>query len=303
MKNYRLSLIFLLIALIGSGCGTSQKNAKKDDGELSGVTNESFKWPSPRGYQAVDDFLDGKTADYNDVLKEETLSKIPKEELEEPDAVDRSIDKAILACYRGNYTLANNIFDNLLKEYRKNPIYWNQVGNCFMMKGETRKALLYFNKARSIKGNYGPPINNIGVIFEKKGFDQKALKSYEEAKKVSSFSITPVFNLAQMYARYGFIDEAKELFKSMVRINSKDQDALHGLAYVEFVSGNIQGALKVFDSMSRDYYEKPEVGINLVYALVLSGNKDKAKDILDDLKPTSNSRLQAYISQVGGLVK
>ncbi len=302
MKINLLSLL-LVLNLILSGCGTSSKKEEKTDGDLSGVTNESFKWPAPRGYEVVDDFLDGKAADYDDVLKSETLSKIPPKELEEPTSVDRSIDKAILACYRGNYSFADKIFDSLLKEYRKNPIYWNQVGNCFMMRGETRKALLYFNKSRSLKSDYAPPINNIGVIFEKKSFDQKALKSYEEAKKVSNFSLTPIFNLAQVYARYGFISEAKQLFESMIRMNSKDQDALHGLAYVEFVSGDIQGAIRAFDRMERDYYEKPEVGVNLVYALVLSGNKDKAKDIYEDLKPTSNSSLQAYLAQVGGLLK
>lgn len=301
-RNLTLSILMILILSL-SGCGTSSKKENQEDGELAGVTNDSFKWPAPRGYEAVDDFLDGKVANHNDVLKGETLSKIPPQELEEPDDVDRSIDKAILACYRGNYSLADSIFDSLLKEYRKNPIYWNQVGNCFMMRGESRKALLYFNKARGLKSNYGPPINNIGVIFEKKSFDQKALKSYEEAKKVSSFSLTPIFNLAQIYARYGFITEAKQLFESMVRINSKDQDALHGLAYVKFVSGDLEGALKAFDSMSRDYYEKPEVGANLVYALVLSGNKSKAEDIFEDLKATSNPNLQAYLAQIKGMIK
>lgn len=301
-RKATLSIIFLLLLGL-TGCGTSSKKENKEDGELAGVTNDSFKWPAPRGYQAVDDFLDGKVADHNDVLKSETLSKIPAKELEEPDDVDRSIDKAILACYRGNYSYADRIFDSLLKEYRKNPIYWNQVGNCFMMRGESRKALLYFNKARGLKSDYGPPINNIGVIFEKKNFDQKALKSYEEAKKVSSFSLTPIFNLAQIYARYGFITEAKQLFESMVRMNSKDQDALHGLAYVRFVSGDIEGALKAFNSMNSDYYERPEVGANLVYALVLSGNKSKAEDIFEDLKATSNPELQAYLAQIKGMIK
>lgn len=294
LKKFFLFSLCLLVV----GCGSSSKKQEKQTGELDGLTNESFKWPTPKGFQAVDDFLDGNVADYEDVLKGESLAKIPQEELNRPNSVDKSIDKAILACYRGNYQLANNIFDSLLKEYRKNPIYWNQVGNCFMMQGSTRKALLYYNKARGLKKDYAPPINNIGVIFERDSFDQKALKSYEEAKKVSGFSLTPIFNLAQVYVKYGFIDEGRQLFESMARLNSKDQDALHGLAYVEFVDGNIKKSLSLFDRLGRDYYRKPEVGVNLAYALILSGNKSKARDILEDLNPTQNSELISYIGKI-----
>ena len=302
MKRLNQLIVIVSLVLFSARSGSS-KNEKKQEGDLEGITNESFKWPTPKGYQAVDDFLDGNVADYNDVLKGESLSKIPKEELSQPSSVDKSIDKAILACYRGNYTLANNIFDSLLKEYRKNPIYWNQVGNCFMMQGSKRKALLYYNKARGLKKDYGPPINNIGVIFERSGFDQKALKSYEESKKVSGFSLTPVFNLAQIYVKYGFIEEGKQLFESMIRINSKDQDALHGLAFVEFVSGDLKKALSLFDRMDRDFYQKPEVGVNLAYALFLSGNKGKAQDIIEDLKPTPNPALNNYINKVRELTR
>lgn len=296
------SLLVILILL--TGCASKQtvkKEASQD--ELENITNDSFNWPAPREYQVLDDFIDEKVASYNDVLKEESLSKIPQEELEEPNDVSRSIDKAILACYRGNFSLADSIFDELLKEYRKNPIYWNQVGNCFMMRGDERKALLFYNKSRDLKKDYSPPINNIGVIFEKAGFYQKALKSYEEARNVSSFSLTPIFNLAQIYAMYGFIDEGKQLFESMIRLNSKDQDALHGLAFLEMAVGNYGKAISIFDRMSSDYYLRPEVGCNLAYSLFLNGNKEKAKDLLDDLRPTKDQSLLAYVGKIRSLIK
>ena len=296
--KYFLPLILIVFL---TGCSGNSKKPKKEAGDLEGLTNESFKWPTPKGYQAVDDFLDGNVADADDVLKGESLAKIPKDDLNRVNSVDKSIDKAILACYRGNYNLANNIFDSLLKEYRKNPIYWNQVGNCFMMQGSKRKALLYYNKARGLKKDYGPPINNIGVIFERGDFDQKALKSYEESKKVSGFSLTPVFNLAQIYVKYGFIEQGRQLFDSMIRLNPKDKDAIHGLAFVEFVDGNLKKSISLFNRLDSDFYLRPEVGVNLAYALALSGNKNKAQDILEDLKPTSNQALIKYINSVKGI--
>jgi len=303
VKAFKLTFLISCLALFGCGSGSTKNEKTKNVDEIDTLTDANFKWPAPREYQVVDDFLDGKVADYDDVLKEESLSKIPRDELEEPSDVPKSIDKAILACYRGDYNYANNIFDSLLKEYRKNPIYWNQVGNCFMMRGDDRKALLFYNKARDLKKDYAPPINNIGVIFEKSSFDQKALKSYEQAKKVSSFSLTPVFNLAQIYAKYGFIEEGKQLFESMVRLNSKDQDALHGLAFLQMVLGDYNGAIQLFDRMPSEYYLKPEVGVNLAYTLFLSGNKGKAQDVLSDLKPSKNEDVLAYVSKIRSLIK
>lgn len=295
----------LLLSLILTACGTTSKKStpKSDiDTELEGLTNESFEWPQEKGYNTVDDFLDSSVTNEPNVLVGESVAKVSKEELESPMDVPRDIDKAMLACYRGNFNLADQIFDRIMREYRKNPIYWNQVGNCFMMKGSMRKALLYFNKARDLKSFYTPPVNNIGVIFEKNGFYQKALKSYEEAKKQSSFSLTPIFNLAQVYARFGFINEGKKLFESLVRINAKDDDALFGLAFFELASGDSARSLQIFEALSRDYRGHPEVAVNLAYALYLKGDANQARDILSDLKVTRNPELNDYIGRVKRLV-
>ncbi|MCR9205462.1 MAG: hypothetical protein NXH75_12845 [Halobacteriovoraceae bacterium] len=298
----KLFIFSLLITLVG--CGSSKKAEKKPVGEnFENLTNESFKWPKPKAYTTVDDFLGDKVTYDDDVLKSETLAKVPPKEIVDVDDVDKNLDRAIVACYRRDFNRADAIFDSLLKEYRKNPIYWNQVGNCFMVRGNSRKALLFFNKARELKGNYAPPVNNIGVIFQKDGKDQKAMKAYQEAKKLSSFSLTPVFNLAQVYAKYGFVDQGMALFDSLVRLNSKDQDSLYGLGYFQLAKGEISQAVNTFKNLDRSFRRKPEVAVNVAYALVLSNEKGDARDVLEDMSETNNSELNAYISQIRRLVQ
>lgn len=301
MKAMRHLFLVLLIASCASG---QKEETKKDDldQELESITNDSFKWPKPKGYNAVDDFLDGNLSSGANVLKGESLAKVEQDNLEEPLDVPRDLDQALLACYRGDHALADKIFDKIMKEYRENPIYWNQVANCFMMRGSHRKALLYFNKARELREDYAPPINNIGVIFEKSGSYQKALKSYEEAKKKSSFSLTPIFNLAQIYARFGFVDEGKSLFTSLVRINSKDQDALAGLAFFEFATGNFSNALRVYSAMDRDYINKPVVKVNHAYAHFMNGDASTARSLLSEMSPKGDSEFLSYFEKVKGLV-
>ena len=169
-----LQLGFLILLLVSCAGGQKRDSQKSDiDNDLDSLTNDSFKWPKARAYSDVDDFLDGNLSSGPNVLNGESLAKVEKDNLEEPLDVPRDLDQALLACYRGDHSLADKIFDKIMKEYRENPIYWNQVGNCFMMRGSHRKALLYFNKARELKSSYSPPINNIGVIFEKGGFIKK----------------------------------------------------------------------------------------------------------------------------------
>ncbi len=291
--KYIIATLFV-IALFG--CGSQQTKKKQD--ELSEITNDSFKMPPAKLYQIVDDFIGEKVSDEPNVLMQESIAKVPEEEVEAPEDVKGDINKILLACYRRNFDQGFAMIDALYKEYRKNPIYWTQVGSCYLLQGSKRKALLYYNKAREVKKNYAPPINNIGVIFQKSSFDQKAMKAYEEAKRLSSFSLTPLFNLAQIYVDYGFISEGKALFESMYRVNSKDQDVIYALGFVYFVEGNYGKATSFYKELEEKYYRTAGIGANVAYALALNGNPSDAKDILESLDlPRSNEEAQ-YVQNV-----
>jgi Flp pilus assembly protein TadD len=293
-----VGLLTLALVLIVS-CGSPSKKSKTSEVAASDdLNNGSFRLPPAKKYNSVDDFLDNKLSDQPDVLSNESLSKVPVDKLEEPEDVSDALKSSLLACYRKNFKLADRLFDQLYREYRSNPIYWSQVGTCFLMRGSKRKALLYFNKAKDLKRNYAPPINNIGVIFQKEGFDQKALKAYEEAKNLSSFSLTPLFNIAQIYTKYGLLSQGKELFSTLVNLNNKDQDSLYALGYLEMVDGKFQNAVSRFNRLQTEYRRRPEVGVNVAYALFLAGNAADAKDVLEEMLPSKNNQLNSYIGRI-----
>ncbi len=296
--KYLLAIV-LMISLVSCG---SQKTKKNDD-ELSEITNESFKMPPAKLYQIVDDFIGEKVSDEPNVLKQESIAKVPAEEVEEPEDVKGDINKILLACYRRKFDQGFAMIDTLYKEYRKNPIYWTQVGSCYLLQGSKRKALLYYNKAREVKKNYAPPINNIGVIFQKSGFDQKALKAYEEAKRLSSFSLTPLFNLAQIYVDYGFISEGKALFESMNRVDNRDQDVIYALGFIYFVEGNYGKAASFYNNLDEKYYRTAGIGANVAYALALNGNHSDARDILESLGQARTAEEAQYVQNIKSFVE
>lgn len=297
MKN---ALVYGFLILLVSCAGQSTKE-KKD--ELDGVTNDSFKMPPAKLYQVVDDFIDTKITDEPNVLKQESLSKVDSQEIEEPEDVEGDITKILVSCYRGQFDIGFKIIDQLYREYRENPIYWTQVGSCYLLQGSRRKALLFYNKAREIKKNYAPPINNIGVIFQKSGFDQKAMKAYEEAKRVSRFSLTPLFNLAQLYVRFGFHSEAQTLLESMYRMDDEDQDVIFALGFLKFTAGDFDDAVKFYNKLDRSYYKDPRIGANVAYALAMVGEGDDALDIIDSLNKSNESDVIAYLSSIKELAE
>jgi len=292
----------IMLPLFLFSCGTTPEK-KKGELDYDNFSNEEFKAPEKVKYSIDDDFLDKGLTDDRNVLFEESISKVDAEELEDFEDIEKPLVKALVACYQGKYQEADQIFDRFLRPFRSNPIYWTQVGNCFLKKGKSRKALLYYNKAKELRKVYGPPVNNIGVILERKGMPQKALKAYEEAMNMASFSLTPLFNTAQLYVRFGLVKEAENLLLSLRQIESKDGDTLSSLAYVEMIKGNYKKSLSYYHAMTRnDRIKNPSNGANYALTLYLSGQKKLARKVVDKIKGNKSARLENYILQIENLL-
>ena len=295
-------LVIIIMSLVVSCSSKKDVKNESNEDELSGITNDAFIMPDARGFSIEDDFLEENLTDDANVLAQESIAKVDIKELVDAKDVNKPLVKGLVACYQEKYDLADRIFDEQLRVYRNNPIYWTQIANCFLKKGNKRKALLYYNKAKETKKRYAPPVNNIGVILERKGFPQKSLKAYEEAMRIASFSLTPMYNSAILFTRYGLVEEAEEQLKAIRRLSQDDYDATNALAYVEMIKGNFKNAVIYYSKIDSKYYSKPEVGANLALALMMSGKKNKAKKIISNLKATENPALTEYILQIGKLL-
>jgi tetratricopeptide (TPR) repeat protein len=290
-----------MVLAFGS-CSTTEKS-KNTKSEYDGVTNDAFIAPPVRNFTDEDDFLDEGLGDESNVLFAESIEKVNASELDDFDGVDHPLVKGLVACYQGKYKEADLIFDQNLKAYRKNPIYWTQIANCFLKKDNKRKALLYYNKAKELRKSYAPPINNIGVILERKDQPQKALLAYEEAMRIASFSLTPLFNSAGLFVRFGLVHEAEALLKSLIDLEKDDIDTISSLAYMEMIKGDYNQSLTYYNMMSRsDRSNNPKIAVNYAYALYLFGNKKRAKSVINNIKYEKNDDLSNYILQIKKLL-
>lgn len=295
-------LIFILTLLSLISCSTVEKSSDVEN-EYNGITNDAFINPPTKNYSYEDDFLDESLGDESNVLFAESIEKVDSNELEDFDGVDHPLVKALVACYQGKYKEADLVFDQYLKAYRENPIYWTQVANCFLKKDNKRKALLYYNKAKELRKSYAPPINNIGVILERKEQPQKALKAYEEAMRMASFSLTPLFNSAGLFVRFSLVHEAEALLKSLIDLEKDDIDTIKSLAYMEMIKGDYKQALVYYNMIPRSERESnPRIAANYAYSLYLFGNRKRAKSVINSISYENKDDLYDYIIQLKKLL-
>ncbi|MCO4753568.1 MAG: hypothetical protein KC478_03755, partial [Bacteriovoracaceae bacterium] len=197
----------LLLLLLFTGCALTQKKGL----ELDDVTNEDFKKPAPAKYEERKDYFSGVETKDAQALKDESLYRINNFD-SDVDAKD-VLTQIVYKCHKRDYDDAFAIVEKEHDKYRDNPSFWNQVGTCYLLKGERRKALMFYNKALEFKSNFAPALNNIGLMYRKEGQDQKAEVAFSKAVKSANFSKTPRFNLAQLYLDYGLYNDAIKQFK------------------------------------------------------------------------------------------
>ena len=297
MKIFNISLILSLLFIVS--CGTSSKKLKNPD-EFPEIKDSDFIPPPTVTLNPVRDFYELEEGDkeFKQTLGGETLSIQPNDATEVVIDSDNPINQILGSCYTKNFPKAFSISDKVFRKYKKHPSYWNSIGTCYLLKGEKKKALLYYNKSRESNVNFAPPVNNLGVILQQQGKDQRALKAYKSAADLASFSLTPLYNQGQLYLKYGLIDNAKKVFRTILGKNSEDRGALNALGYIHLVEGKYNDAISYYSKLDRDDYKNATIGLNVVVTLMKLNKVSNARDVFEQIPPSGNSYYVKVQSQL-----
>ncbi|MCY4644337.1 MAG: tetratricopeptide repeat protein [Bacteriovoracales bacterium] len=285
-------IILITLSVLFSSCAS---NRVRDGKDVDDITNSDFKKETLVRYNKNEDYYD--VFDFPKSLKDsllaETLQRSSSMLLRSPaeEKNGREVESEILKlaslCYKGEFEEAFSIVDNLYRRYKKHPGYWNQVGNCYFLLNDLRKADLFYKQALKYDKKYAPAYNNIGNIHIKRGEYEKSMAAFEKAYKLEPYSLTPIYNLAQIYLNFGVINKAENLFLKIERKRSGDPSVLGGLATIYLFKNKITESISFFKKIPSDNLENPSIGLNYAVALKVLGNHDDAQDIFDDV---SNNR-------------
>lgn len=287
----------LIVLLLMVGCATS---SKKKSVSVEDIKDEDFKPVNKIKYSRADDKFIEVESKLSDALNEESLQRVfTYGGSVEIKGVMGQIGKF---CYQGKFSEAYQMIRDNNKAYNDNPIFWTQVGTCFLLDGKRRKALLFYNRALSLKGDYSPALNNLGVMYMRDKDYSRALVAFERARKNAAFGKTPRYNLANLYLSFGLYQKAESHLLTLSQVSKQDVDVLNMLATSYLMQGKVDLALNNFEKIDDDFWEDPKVGINYALALFLKGNKSKAKDVFDDIDKKASGIWKPYYQTVAKFI-
>ena len=289
-----IKLLPFLILFLFAGCSSTPKVKKKV--KVDDVTKDDFNKEAEVRYDDNKDSFAKIDKKATEALNDESIQR-----LEDPGDIEvKSIlDEIIVKCYNKDFDSAFTLIQANHDKYKQHPIFWNQVGTCFMLQGNRRKALLFYNKAFEYKSSYAPAYNNLGVMYRSEQEDPKALVAYTRSKKTNSTAKTPRFNLAQLYLEYGLYNQAISMLRGLYNFSNNDVEVKAGLATAYLMKGELKQSLSYFEKIDDDFYERPHVGINYALASFLDGKKEKAIDIYEDIKAENLGQWKSYYREVG----
>lgn len=287
--NRLLVLIFLV------GCSTTSKNKTTN---LNDVKAEDFKKTRVINYRKKDDYFNKVKSQFSEASNAESLQRIFV--YDGDITLEGDLGKIAKLCYERNFDEAQIIIKNINQKYLKNPIFWNQVGTCYLLQKERRKALLFYNKALAIKGDYAPSLNNLGVMYINEGDFSRALVAFNKARKAREFSRTPRINLANLYINFGLYNQAIVELDALYNISKRDVDVLNLLGTAHLMQNDISKSVGYFSKVNSNFLEEPRFGINYALALFLNGKEEKARDVLSDVNQKNLGSWKRYYKSVQG---
>ena len=294
-----MKVILLLISIFIVGCASTDnnQNAENQNGD---ITNSDFqKKPLIPFNSSTDQF----NLEESSLLSSESIYRLDEDGISDNDLGGIPLSDIISLCYQRKYDRAFSLIDNYYVTYKKHANYWNQVGSCYFLKGDYRKAILFYNQALDLNKKYAPPLNNLGVMFIRQKKYQQAREYLKRAAKYSPRSRTPIFNLAHLYLQFGLVDRAKRLFTVLHNKDSNDVDVMSGLGSSYLMSGEANSALEYYKQIDDKYLWRPDISLNYAMALRKIGNKSDAIDVFEKIKKSKIGRYQTYYNKVGKFLR
>lgn len=286
----------IVLTLFVCSCSSSKKPAPKAP---ENINSTSFKKQKALTPLEVKDYYSTKLKTQNPALQDETIDRYSSEELSKISDQQDPLLEISLACLKRDFAKAFSVASKNYDKFQKVPSYWTQIANCHLNQGNSRKAMLFYNKALEINSTYIPALNNLGVLYQKNGDDQKALVAFEKANKQSRFSKTPRYNLGKIYLKYGLSDLALPLLNGLLSESPTDVDLLNAVATAYYFGNDYSSAFAYYQKIPRDYWKVAEVGLNLAMTVKNLGKSQDAVKIFNQIQKPETKSMKEYYSTIG----
>ncbi|MFC2149641.1 tetratricopeptide repeat protein [Candidatus Auribacterota bacterium] len=161
--------------------------------------------------------------------------------------------------------------NEIIKTMPNNPDILSKIGAIYHSKGDTDKALEYYERAIGIKFNY-VLANNLAWLYADLGIKmERALELAEQAEKASHYSPKVSDTVGWIKYKMGHIDGALEQFKKAATREPRNPSFRYHLALALTKKGDNKNAIRMLEKAFEFSTNFPEA--------------DKARKLLREIKP------------------
>lgn len=289
----------LALSIMMFSCASTKKQEQKlEETDISWVENADFEPVEEIPYVPVDDYYQGFEEPSKNAIADEGLQTVP--EFEHRKVLNRKGPiGGLINCYQGQYDEGVKAITSTYRSYKKNPLYFNSLGTCFLLKRQYRKAIVFYNLALKLKENYSPAINNLGVAYYRTGNLPKAYAAFKEATSLARNSKTPFYNLGVMFISHHLFNEF-EIDRSQF-VNEDMFKFGKGLYYLN--SSEFALAVKSFGGIKDPSKFHGAVQLNQALAYYKLSNMREARYFLSKTELVGNSPLKKQYERLANLIQ
>lgn len=234
-----------------------------------------------------------------DLIAVESLQRLSASILDQME--DAPEFKGNILCYRGKADQGLEFLRSQLTERRKEPLYWNAIGVCYIKKGDLAKAKFYLETGLSLNKNdnlvKGIIENNMAIIQMKRGHKQIAYDLFTSA--IDSGISSARYNRLHLSLQEEWFDLYEKDFAILSKIAKNDPDLLFTRALKNIYENKIEEALSIIEKLP----QREEVDTYKAFCLYLLDRPKDAKDILHKVSFFDSNEVKKFNLQLRREVK
>lgn len=290
-------LNYLLFIFIFVGCSSSSK--KKADPIEDKYANVKFEKVQEKKLDGTFSYSD-KATNSRKFLEDVSASRV-YQNFDEDDFEKDPISNIAYSCYKNNRKKFEVLVRKHSRSYEKHPGFWNQVGICYLLFKQERKALLFFNKSTNIDNSFLPAQVNVYYYYLLRGELQRSIVVLERLLKKYPNNKVVKFNLATLLLDNHINLNAKNMFESLLELDADDPDLNGAIGTAYYFLGDYSLAGQYFSKISDDNLKDPLWGINYARVLLKLKQNEKAKNYFYKVNQ-EDSKYDAYFKATKPLV-
>ena len=162
-------------------------------------------------------------------------------------SINKTFELAVENQQKGNLTVAENLYNKVLKKDPNHSASYNNLGLLFEKLKEFKKAQSCYEKVIQIDPKLAPAHHNLGVILKKLGELEKAKECYGKATQINPNFVEAHYALGEIFFLLNEHQKAKDCYEKVVQIDPYHLDAHNYIGITLLKLGKIENAKKCFE--------------------------------------------------------